>query len=208
MKPGQGPHAPVSRPPGSQMSISGRMVPKIALGSPLHSKERTSPLGGSALGPAGLCHRAVCLPACPQPRSMWSGLSLCLSEQPPQSRPAPTVPGRTPTATGPQLSGGVLAFNLTTPPPHAGTHRRNALATPLPEARKLQSPLSPPDYRAASHLLSSLHMVVHICHRCSLNASHPLRPPHFHKSVLCIHISTPSLKIRTSVPFVWDFCGG
>ena len=118
------------------------MVPKIALGSPLHSKERTSPLGGSALGPAGLCHRAVCLPACPQPRSMWTGLSLCLSEQPPQSRPAPTVPGRTPTATGPQLSGGVLAFNLTTPPPHAGTHRRNALATPLPEARKLQSPRS------------------------------------------------------------------
>ena len=118
------------------------MVPKIALGFPLHSKERTSPLGGSALGPAGLCHRAMCLPVCPQPRSVWTGLSLCPLEQPPQSRPTPMVPRRTPTATRSQLSGGVLAFNLTTPPLHTGPHGRNALATPLPEARKLQSPRS------------------------------------------------------------------
>ena len=84
-------------------------------------------------------------------------------------------------------------------PPHPPSH----------PPRSSQSPeLSPPDNRAASHLLSSLHMVVHICHRSSLNASHPLRPPHFHKSVLCIRISTPSLKTRTSVPFLWDFHGG
>ena len=45
-----------------------------------------------------------------------------------------------------QLSKGVLAVNLATPPLHTRTHGRNALTTPLPEARKLQSPPERPGW--------------------------------------------------------------
>lgn len=115
MKPGRDPCTPFSRPPGHQVSVSGRT---LAPGPP-HRKELKSSPGGSALGPAGLYHRVACLPARPQPRSVWTVFMHGHSGH---------------------SSRGVLAFNLVTPSLHTRTRGRNALTTPLPEARKLQSP--------------------------------------------------------------------
>lgn len=116
VKPGRGPRAPFSRPPGRQVSVSGRT---LTPGHPPHRKELKSPPGGSALGPAGLYHRVACLPARPPPRSVWTVFMHGHSGH---------------------SSRGVLAFNLATPSLHTRTRGRNALTTPLPEARKLQSP--------------------------------------------------------------------
>ena len=97
-------------PLGSQVSVSGRM---LALGCPRHSEELKSPLEGPLWDQQGsvtkLCaclHVSLVAP-------VWTGLSLCPSEQPPQSRPSATVPRRTPTVPGSQFSGGVLALHCT-----------------------------------------------------------------------------------------------
>ena len=93
MKPGRGPCAPFSRPPGCPVSVSGRT---LTLGSPLHRKELNHHLGVCS----GTC-RAVTEPrACRRvPTSVHVG---CVYAR----------------ALRPQLSKGALAFNLATPPLH------------------------------------------------------------------------------------------
>ena len=160
MKPGRGPCALFSRPPGHLVSVSGRT---LTLGSPLHRKELKSPPGGgSALGPAGLSPSRVLAHA-----SLASVRVGCVYAWALRS----------------QLSKGVLAVNLATPPLHTRTHGRNALTTPLPEARKLQSPPERPGWsggRGLGPVVCTLRPVGQRldggpgwpgCHRCPLPSS-------------------------------------